>query len=800
MTSLRIGDFVIRFRAIIGILLLAISAVAIFFCTKVTIRTNFDDFFPSYHPNVQLYEKWHRYGGAQTLSIMVQVHQGDIFNYDTLSKVQGIQRDVDKLPGVDHNEVLSIASYRVSFSETTPGSLTIKPFMFPDVPKTQEGIDELRRNVMANRANITQYVSADTKSALVSASFNERGLDYRQLFYDVRDIVKKYQDANNDIFVSGEPMVRGYGYYYTPVLIILFVSALGVMIFILWATGSQRSRWWAPIVTGSLSAIWGLGFVGLMGYDFDPVMLVIPFILTARDMSHGIQWQGRYHDELDRLGDKMAACAATTDFMLPPGLLSILADVSGIIFISFGGIPVLQHIALAGTVWLLGSLTMVFIFQPILMSYLGVPEIRHRRARTATRGQSMQRVVDGLDWFVHIPTRPGALRKVLLWGAGIFLIYGIVSGLDSKIGYSTPGTPLYQPNAKVNQDIAAVGRKFPLEDGWVILTTPSYPDQQSVLGPNVLRMVADLRAYLFNDPKVGQVVSFASTVSEPFNEMFHYGYPKYLGVPDSLEMSGNLWFLFLNGSAPGELERFISNRSNNDTCIRVLLRDHTYDTLNNIRSEIAKFVQERVAPDPNLNHVEIHYLAGIAGLYLAANDVLKQLDFLNISFVLAVVWLFCVISFRSFVAGFMFLFACVLANFGAFIYMNARGIGLTIDTIPVISLGIGLGVDYGIYMVSRIRDEVMGGMDVDDAIVLAFKSTGVAVFNTFLVMIGGIIPWVFSPLLFHSEMSTLLIFLMGTNMVAGVIILPCFLSWARPKFVFGGKSMIRERELRAAAS
>jgi predicted RND superfamily exporter protein len=800
LTSLRIGDFVIRFRAIIGIILLAISAVAIFFCSRVTIRTNFDDFFPSYHPDVQLYQKWHRYGGAQTLSVMIQVRQGDIFNYDTLSKIQGIQRDVDKLPGVDHNEVLSIASYRVSFSETTPGSLTIKPFMFPNVPKTKEDIDTLRKNVMANRANISQYVSADNRSALVSASFNERGLDYRQLFYQVQDIVKKYQDANNQVFVSGEPIVRGYGYYYTPVLIILFVSALAVMIFILWATGSQRSRWWAPIVTGTLSAIWGLGFVGLMRYDFDPVMLVIPFILTARDMSHGIQWQGRYHDELDRLGDKMAACAATTDFMLPPGLLSIMADVSGIIFISFGGIPVLQHIALAGTVWLLGSLTMVFIFQPILMSYLGVPEVRHRSRATATRGQSMQRIFDGLDWFVHIPTRPGALRKVLLWGAGIFLIYGVVSGLDCKIGYSTPGTPLYQPNAKVNRDIAEVGRNFPLEDGWVILTTPAYPSPQSVLGPNVLRLVTDLRSYLFRDPKVGQVVSFASTVSEPFNEMFHYGYPKYLATPESLEMSGNLWFLFLNGSAPGELERFISNRSNNDTCIRVLLRDHTYDTLNNIRSEIAKFVQERVAPDPDLSQVQVHFLAGIAGLYLAANDVLKQLDFLNISFVLAVVWLFCVISFRSFVAGFMFLFACVLANFGAFIYMNVRGIGLTIDTIPVISLGIGLGVDYGIYTVSRIRDEVMGGMEVDDAIVLALKSTGVAVFNTFLVMIGGIVPWVFSPLLFHSEMSTLLIFLMATNMIAGVIILPCYLSWARPKFVFGGKSMIRERELRAAAS
>jgi predicted RND superfamily exporter protein len=800
MTSLRIGDFVIRYRAIVGAILLGISAILGYYCTQVTIATKFDDFFPTYHPNVQLYQEWHKYGGAQTLSVMIQVKHGDIFNPVTLQKITDIQRDVDKLPGVDHNEVLSLASYRVSYAEAAPGSLTIKPFMFPAPPPTAQGIDDLRKIVLANHANISQLVSADIKSALVTASFNERGLDYKQLFDQVQQIVAKYQDANNTIYVAGEPIVRGYGYYYEPVVLILFLVAVGVMIFILWATGGQRSRWWAPIVTGALSAIWGLGFVGVMGYDFDPVMLVIPFILTARDMSHGIQWQGRYHDELDRLGDKFAACAATTDFMLPPGLLSILADISGIVFISFGGIPVLQHIALAGTVWLAGSLTMVFIFQPILMSYLPIPEVKHHRVQAAGQRSRLQGVYDFLEWFVHIPTRPGTLRKVLLWGSAVFLLYGLVSGLDCKIGYSTAGTPLYRPSSKVNTDIAEIGKKFPLEEGWIILTTPSYPDKQSVIGPDVLRMVDDLRDYLFKDPKVGQVVSFSSAVSEPFNQMFHYGYPKYLGVPDSIEMSGNLWFLYLNGSAPGELERYISNRSNNDTCIRVLLRDHNYDTLDEIRARIAQFVDERVKPDPNLNHVEVHFLAGIAGLYLAANDVLRKLDFLNITFVLGVVWVFCLVSFRSFVAAFMFLFACVLANFGAFIYMNWRNVGLTIDTIPVISLGIGLGVDYGIYTVARIRDEVMGGMEVDDAIVLALKTTGVAVFNTFLVMIGGIFPWIFSPLLFHNEMSTLLIFLMGTNMIAGCIILPCYLSWARPKFVFGGKGMIRERELKAAAS
>jgi uncharacterized protein len=121
-----------------------------------------------------------------------------------------------------------------------------------------------------------------------------------------------------------------------------------------------------------------------------------------------------------------------------------------------------------------------------------------------------------------------------------------------------------------------------------------------------------------------------------------------------------------------------------------------------------------------------------------------------------------------------------MANFGAFMYMSARDIGLTIDTIPVISLGIGLGVDYGIYTVARIRDEVIGGRPLEDAITTALRTTGAAVFSTFAVMIGGILPWAFSPLLFHNEMSLLLIFLMATNMIAGVLILPCFIRGASP--------------------
>jgi predicted RND superfamily exporter protein len=242
--------------------------------------------------------------------------------------------------------------------------------------------------------------------------------------------------------------------------------------------------------------------------------------------------------------------------------------------------------------------------------------------------------------------------------------------------------------------------------------------------------------------------------------------------------------MFFAGTAPGEIERFFAfSPKMTSSCIRVLLPDHTYSRLNNLRDDIRSFVNHRVVGDPALSKVKMSYLGGAAGLFLAANDVLKTLDFVNITFVLLVIYVCCAFTFRSMVAGVLFIVSCVMANFGAFVYMNARGIGLTIDTIPVISLGIGLGVDYGIYTVARIEDEVINGATIDEAVATALRTTGAAVFSTFAVMIGGIVPWAFSPLLFHNEMSVLLIFLMGTNMIAGVLILPAFIAWKRPRFI-----------------
>jgi len=793
--ELGIGRTILQFRVPIGLLLIAVTIFMAYWAARVRIATRFENFFPSNHPNTLLYRQFHtHYGGAQTLALMLRVKQGDIFNYSTLQKIEDITRAVNILPGVDHNEIFSLASYRVAFARAVPGAIITTCYMYPKIPQNQQQLDELKHNVFVHHEPVAGLVTYDNKGALVTASFNEGALDYKDLFDQIQAMIQKYSDQNTEIFVSGQPVISGWGYYYLPRITVIFLTSLGLMLTILYLSLGHRSSWWAPIITGSFSALWGLGFVSLMGYNFDPVMLVIPFILTARDLSHGIQWQGRYYNELDRLDDKILACATTTDVMLPPGLLAILADIAGIIFISFGGIPVLKEIGLGGAVWLASSLTMVFVFQPIFMSFLPRPRIRERWL-WSPRQLSSTPMHWLIDWLIRVPVTPGVARTALIVGGAAFIVWGGISGQRAHVGYETPGTPLYRPDAKVNLDTAQIGRFFPTDEGWLVLSTPDYPDPQSGLGPEVLRVSDDLGAYLVRRGDVLATVPFASVI-KPLNSMFHNGYPKFIAIPTGfdqsryqnvsvgIELGGNLWFMFLGGTAPGEMERFFAHSPHvSSSCIRLLLPDHTYSRLNRLRDDVRTFVAERIQPDPKLSDVQIHYLGGEAGLFLAANDVLKQLDFMNITFVLLVIYVCCAFTFRSLTAGALFIISCVMANFGAFVYMNARGIGLTIDTIPVISLGIGLGVDYGIYTVARIRDEVVGGASIEDSITTALHTTGAAVFSTFAVMVGGILPWAFSPLLFHNEMSVLLIFLMATNMIAGVLILPAYIAWRKPAFV-----------------
>ena len=778
------GGFVVSHRAPLAVILLAITVFMAYWAVHVPIATRFEDLFPSKDPNVLLYRQYRRqYGGAQTLVLMLRVRNGDIFNMNTLRAIQDLTRKVDILPGVNHNEVFSLASYRVIYAHAEPGALVAKPYMYPRLPKDQAEVDQLKQTVLTHSEELAGYVTHDLKGAMVIAAFNEEGLDYKALFDEVQRLIAQYQDGNTTIYATGAAMFAAWGYHYLPRISFIFLISIVLMLAILYLALGRRTGWWAPIITGLCSTIWGLGFVGLMRFNFDPVMLVIPFILTARDLSHGIQWQGRYYDELDRTDDQIAATAATANLMLRPGVLAVVANIAGVIFLATGDIPVLRQIGYGGAVWLGASLAMVFLFQPILVSYLRKPQVYRWRLRWEDSSRAgIYRSLGG--WLERIPVTPGPVRSALGAAAVILLILGVFASTRVPVGYQTPGTPIYRQDAKINQDTAAIGKFVPTNMAWVVVETPNYPRPHNPISVHTLRMADDLADYLQSRGDVLAVLGFAELATKPMDMLLHNGDPKYYALPDSDALSGNLWGFFFSGTAPDEVFSFFATYPiMNNMSIRLLLPDHTYARLQHLGADLDRFVNNRVVNDPELKGVKLRYVGGDGGLYLASDNVVRQLNWVNLALTLGLIFLASALIFTSPTAGLLLVVAAVIANFAAFLYMNHQVIGLTIDTIPVISLGIGLGINYGIYTLGRIRDEVAAGAQLDAAISTGLHTTGAWVFATFAVMVGGILPWVFSPLLFHNEMSVLLILLMAANLVVGLLILPGYIAWRRPRFL-----------------
>ncbi|MGH7840599.1 MAG: efflux RND transporter permease subunit [Candidatus Binataceae bacterium] len=763
-------------RQPIGLILLAVTAFMGYWALHVPIATRFEDLFPSAHPNTVLYRQFREaYGGAQTLVLMLRVKDGDIFTPHTLHAIQDMNEQVNALSGVNHNELFSLASYRVLYARALPGVLKSEPFMYPKVPATPAGIADLKSNVLMHREQLAGLVTGDLKGALVVASFNEGTLDYLSVFNDVQKIIREHQDANTTIYASGPVMFAAWGYHYLPRIEKIFGASFALMLLLTWLCLGRRRGWWAPAVTAVGSAVWGVGFMSLMGYNFDPAMLVLPLVMTARNLGHGIQWQGRFYDEFDRLDDRIAACVTAAEAMLWPGLVAVLITIAGIAFVAVGSIPVLRQLGIGGAVWLGASLVTVFAGQPILISYLSSPEPQ-RAGAGARRG--------GRDWLASLTLSAGWFRFALIGVGALALVVGLVAERHVLIGYQTPGTPIYQEDAKINRDTAEIARFVPTNTAWVVLETPEFPSPQSTMGTQTMRMGDDLAAYLIDRGDAVAVIGFGNVGEKPMNMLLHNGFPKFMAIPDSEMLSANLWGFFFGAAAPDEPKTYFAYQpSARNGRILMLLPDHTAARLSRLRSDLDNFVRDRVTPDHALNQVKLRYLGGEAGLYLAINDTTRRLNSLNLALVLSAIFVLGAIMARSLLDGRFLVLIAIAANFLGFAYLNHEAIGLTTDTISVISLGMGLGLCFAVYLLAGIQEGAATGLALDDAVRAAIHGPGRWVISTFLVMVAGLAPWAFSPLLFQNEMSLILILLMITNLIAAMLILPAWLVWAHPRFL-----------------
>ena len=787
--------------------MVAMTVITLFFLSqifRIQMFTQFLDLFPQNHPYVQVHQQYAKYfGGAYQATLVLEVQEGDVFNTETLSKMARITDAVDLIPGVDHFGIFSIASQKVSILKETAAGFSCYPVM-KEVPQDQAGIEELKKKVFTSGNVNGIWVSRDQKALRLDANFIEGKIDFNVLYNKFMEIKKKEQAGNHKIYLTGTPLLYGWIYHYLPNMALILAITSVVILLMLFAYMSRGGLWFWPFISAVMTSIWGLGFAAILGFHFDPLIIVIPFLLSARAMSHGVQWVERFTEEYQKSEDTREAALITGTGLFPPGLIGILADTLALLVICLTPIPTLRNLAYLGFFWSGAMIFTIFFFYPPLFAsfkYVRVPKKSDVPAALAQANEDFSKrvatqttILDrSLTYRIEYFTEH-LLRRILIkmsgwtFGAGryatvglsiLILIGAIISSTHLKFGDANPGSPILWPYSEYNRDIVEINKRFPGVDQMWVAVQGKRP--QSVTYPDVIQGMEGLQQYMMADPNVGFAISVSDLIKGS-NMLAHGNDPKWESIPSSQQAIQNMITLIQMGAAPGEMDTWI-DYGMTSTNVKLFLKNHEGPVLQEVINRVNRFTQD----NPKLMENAVPKPAGgLGGILAAANEVIQVKNDQILFIVLGIIFILCAVTYRSLLAGVIFIMSLILANFLAFTYMVFKNIGLNINTFPVVSLGIGLGVDYGLYIVSRIIEVYKEEKDLAKAVRGGIITSGRAVFFTATMMTAGVIFWYFSPLRFQAEMGILLGILMMVNMVVGVLVLPAVINIIKPKFITKG--------------
>jgi len=755
-------------RLLVMVLVLAATAFFAWQIPRVRIESPTIDLFPSSHPYVETFKKYSDvFGGASRVVIQLEVKQGTIFNLPVLEKIRRITKELELIPGVNNYQVLSLAQRKVKeLKVDAERGFRAVPVMWPEVPRTQVGIENLRRRVHANRRIHGTLVSLDDKATLIVAGFFEKDLDPLQVYRRIEQIVSREVDDNTELQVIGRPILLGTIMNQYGQLLWLFTATALSILLVLFLYFRDFWRVTVPVLTALLSAVWGLGFLGLLGLNFDPLVIVVPFIISARALSHSVQLIERFTEELAASGDKVEAARATFNGLFKPGLLGIVTDAAGVLLVLTTPIPLLRKLALMGGFWVLSIIVSDLIFNPVLLSFLPVSALGRRRRRSAS--ERLLGVVS--TWCL------GRRRWVVLGLAGILFAVGFVFASRLVIGDVHPGTPMLWPDSRYNRDTQRIASRFRNTEEFTVVVEGESRD--AIKNPAVLRMMEAFQRHLESIPEVGSTSSLVDLLPGIIS-ILHGSDPRWELIPNDPRESGFFLEMIYSSSEPGDLVRYVTIDSQNAN-ITAYLKDHRGETLRRVVAHARQFIDEHPVKGARLR-----LAGGYGGLLAAINEEVARHQATVTVLAFGIILLLCSLAYRSLVAGLLFLLPLLVSNYLTYALMGARHIGLDVNALPVVALGVGLGVDYGLYIVERIREEFARSGDVAGSIRVALTTAGKAVLFTASTMVFGVIFWAFSFLRFQADMGLLLAFWMVMSMLGGLVLLPTVISLVKPRFIFG---------------
>jgi predicted RND superfamily exporter protein len=711
---------------------------------------------PTYHPYIQNYiaHQEDLKGLGNAVRISVETTEGSILTAEYLEILEKISDEVFFTNGVDRSALKSLWSPATRWNEVTELGFESGPVIPDTYNGSEESLGEVLRNVLKS-GEIGKLVANDFKSSVIYTPLMDidpetgEPLDYRLFSENLERIRDTYQTDTIKIHITGFAKVVGDLIDGATRVLLFFGIAFFVLLVFLYLSSRCLRSTAIRAVSSLVAVVWQLGLLSLLGYGLNPYSMLVPFLMFALGVSHGIQMGNAMAHEMMGGADKLLGARLAYRKVYVPGLAALVTDGLGFLTLFVIFIGVIQDIAVGATIGVAVVAFTDLMLLPVLLSYTGISKKSIQRLHEEEEKQ------DHPFWYLMAYLAHPKVAKISTLLVILTIGFGFYAKQDLKVGDLDPGAPELRPDSRYNLDNAFMNEHYSSSSDLfvVMLKTPEEGNSDY----NTLVAVDRLEWELRQLEGVQSTISLLSQV-KMLNAGYNEGNLKWLAIPRSKIALDNMVVT---------LPASLSNKKGSLSPILVFLNDHKAETLEQVVATVEAFAAEN-----NTEKGEFLLAAGNAGIEAATNIEIEKAQILMTVLVYSVVFLVCLITYRSPRGAICVVAPLFVTTILAEALMTYLGIGIKVATLPVIAVGVGIGVDYGIYIYNKLCYYLSLGKELPQAYYHTLKTTGKAVIFTGTTLSIGVGTWIFSPIKFQADMGILLTFMFFVNMVGALIGIP----------------------------
>ena len=769
----RLERLIFNNRMVVMLACLVITVVLGFNAARASLNASYEMMLPIGHPYIQNFAKNRAQlrGLGNTLRIVVENTQGDIFDPAYLDTLKKVNDELFLTPGVDRAWVKSIWMPVVRYTEVTEEGFAGGPVMPDTYDGSPQSIEQLRMNIM-KAGLVGSLVANDFKSAMIIVPLLDKDpatgakIDYWDLSRAIEKNVRaQYETKDGPYKVRVIGFAKIIGSLLDGLLQVMMYFGVAILIAaaILYSfTRCVRSTF-VVLLCSLIAVIWQIGILRLIGLGLDPFSVLVPFLIFAIGVSHGAQKMNGIQQDVGRGTCTLVAARYTFRRLFVAGVTALLNGAAGFAVLLLIPIPAIRELAVAATIGVCVLLFTNLVLLPVILSVTGVS----KRAAERSLKQEEQGVGTKGVWafFNHFAERRSWAAAAIVVALALG-VWGHVVSKRLQIGDLDPGAPELRPSSRYNVDNAFITSNFSLSSDVfaVIVKTPV----EQCMNYATLQQADNLAWHLQQLPEVQATVSLADGVKQVTAGTFE-GSAKWLTLSRNQEV--------LNYGAQQAIQNTpdLTNTECSVMPVIAFLKDHKAATLEKVATTVEKFIAEHEVAD-----VELLPAAGSAGIEAAVNQVVRDAWLKMLLYIYGTVSVLCLIAFRSWRAVLVALLPLALTSVLCEALMVWLGIGVKVATLPVIALGVGIGVDYALYLLSVQLHAQRRGMPLVDAYRAALAFTGRIVALVGFTLAAGVITWAWSPIKFQADMGILLAFMFLLNMLGALILIPALSNFLLP--------------------